>query len=120
MNILSDPDTFKLIVENTPMHIVVTDKRGVILYVNSATEEITGYSRDELIGKNPSVWGGGMDKEFYKDMWRIISVEKKTFEGVVNNKKKNGTKYRSSIKIKPILDYKNEPIGFVGIENEII
>jgi len=120
MSIINDPDTFKLIVENTPMHIVVTDRNGAILYVNKATEEITGYSRDELIGKNPSVWGGNMDKKFYEDMWRTISVEKKVFEGVVNNKKKDGTKYRSTIKIKPLLDYKNEVMGFVGIENEII
>lgn len=116
-SLMDDPAIFKLILDNTPIHIVVTDPKGTIVYANKAVETITEYSLSEIIGATPKLWGGQMEPEFYKNMWAVIS-NKKVFEGRVQNKKKTGTLYWATMKITPILDpaAPETPIGYIGIE----
>lgn len=114
-----DLQKFQLAVENAYEHIVITDENSRILYVNNTVEKITGYSRAEVLGKTPAVWGGKMPDSFYKNMWDTIKTKKKTFIGEIKNKRKNGEEYFASINISPILDEKNEVKFFVGIERDI-
>lgn len=131
-----DLEKFKLAVDNESDHVMITDKEGIILYVNLAAEIITGYTAKETIGKNAGkLWGGNMPDNFYENMWRIIKEEKKSFAGelinyrkngkpgafvgeVVNNRK-DGQPYTAEIKIVPILDSNGEVQFFVGIERDI-
>lgn len=100
--------------------ILITDPDAQILFANKAWESITGYSQDEIIGKNPSeLWGGNMPKEFYEKLWHTIKVEKKPFVGEVENVKKDGTKYWQADYITPILDEYGEIKFFLSIEPDI-
>jgi PAS domain S-box-containing protein len=116
-----DLEKFKLAVDNESDHVMITDKDGVILYVNKAAEIITGYRADEVVGKTAGkVWGGHMPKEFYKKMWRVIDdKQKKPFAGEVVNHRKNGEAYAAEIRIAPILDKKGEVRFFVGVERDV-
>jgi PAS domain S-box-containing protein len=82
-------------------------------------ENITGYGRQEVLGKNPSLWGGQMAKDFYVKMWHTLSVEKKSFAGEIRNKRKNGESYEARSSISPILDDNGNIIYYVGVERDI-
>jgi len=110
---------FFLAVEYSTDHIMITDSNAVILHINKAAEQTTGYSREELIGQKPSLWGGNMDKEFYKNMWDTIKVKKQPFFGELNNTRKGGIPYIAALSIAPILDKDGEVKFFVGIERNI-
>lgn len=112
-------DLFRMAFENISEHIVITDPDGVILYANKSAELLTGYSRSELIGARPSLWGREMDREFYARMWRRIKIEKKTFRGEMMNRRKNGERYAAEVVVSPLLDGDGRVCYFVGIERDI-
>ena len=112
-------EQYKLALDNASDHIVISDKAGKIVYANKAASKITGYSRDEIIGATPRLWGGQMPKEFYERFWHTIKEEKKSFEGQLKNKRKNGDIYDAEIKVAPVLDEDNNIEFFVGIERDI-
>lgn len=118
----SDLEKFKLAVNEASDHVIITDSEGIILYANKAVEKITGFSNLEVIGKkagNGELWGGLMDKVFYKKLWKTIKIDKKNFTSEVNNKRKNGEKYVVMSTITPIIDEKGGVQFFVGIERDI-
>lgn len=115
-----DLEKFKLALDSTSDHVVITDKEGVILYGNNAVEQITGYTLAEAIGKKSgTLWSMPMPKEYYEKMWNTIKVEKKTFDSDIKNKRKNGEVYDAKITISPILNDKQEVEFFIGIERDI-
>ncbi|MCB1178054.1 MAG: PAS domain S-box protein, partial [Leptospiraceae bacterium] len=110
---------FKEAVDNTSDQIIITDPKGLILYANSAIENIAGYTSVEVIGKTPALWGKVMGDNFYKKLWNRIEVEKKPFRGEVKNRRKNGELYDVDSQIFPILDNNGEVKFYVGIERDI-
>ncbi len=118
-NRADDLQKFSLAVDNSSDHITITDPEGVILYVNVAAEKITGYSRAEIIGKRPSLWGNHMGKEFYQNMWKIIKIDKKPFTAEIRNRRKNGDLYLAFAHVYPILDVSGNIKFFVGVERDI-
>ena len=110
---------FQEAVENAAEHIIITDADGAILHVNKAAEKITGYSRQEMLGKRPFLWGKQMGKEFYERMWKTIKYDKKTFHGEIMNRRKSGEEYTADLYIAPVLDEKGDVKFFVGIERDI-
>lgn len=121
-NVAVDLEKFKMAVENASDHIVITDAEGLIIYANKAVESITGFSRYSCIGKkagNKELWGGQMTLDFYKKLWKTIKIDKKVFDGEVNNIKKSGQKYVAKISVSPVLNNKGEVMYFVGIERDI-
>src|SRR3989338_7718436 len=100
-----------------PDHVIITDPHGNVVYANRAVQQQTGYSKDEVVGKNPGdLWGGQMPDKFYKDMWQTIRDFKMPFVGQVKNKKKDGAEYWQELRIYPILDDKKEIKFYIGIE----
>jgi len=112
-------EKFKMAVEGTSEHIVITDPEARILYANKAVEVLTGYSREEIIGQRPSLWGKQMPQDFYQKMWETIKTHKQTFTGEVTNRRKDGSIYWASVSIAPILDSAGEVEFFVGVERDI-
>lgn len=110
---------FKLAVDTSFNHIVITNADGTILYANRAAELVTGFSFEEMRGKTPSLWGKQMPGEFYKEFWRVIKEEKRPYLGEITNRRKNGELYLSNVSITPILDEKSEVSFFVGIERDV-
>lgn len=106
-------------IEDTSDHIIITDPKGLILFVNKGAENMTGYSKEEMLGRNPRLWGRQMSRDFYEKMWQTIRMAKKRFVGEVNNVRKNGERYVAKISITPILNDKDEIVYFVGTETDI-
>jgi PAS domain S-box-containing protein len=96
--------------------IIITDKNGVIMYVNEPVTVATGYSMDEIMGKTPALWGSQMTKEFYQKMWDQIAVQKKAIVTKVTNKHKSGKLYSVIMRISPILDTNGNVEFFIGME----
>jgi PAS domain S-box-containing protein/diguanylate cyclase (GGDEF)-like protein len=96
-----------------------TDREGRITYVNDQFAELTGYSKTELIGnthgilKHPEV-----EESIYTDLWRTIR-QKKTWQGVIANKAKDGREFFTDTKIIPILDKSGNIIEFLATRYDI-
>jgi PAS domain S-box-containing protein len=110
---------YKLAVDNTSDHVIITDSEGVIVYANKAAEKITGYKFEEMKGNTPRLWGGQMPLEFYKEMWKTIKYDKHSFVGEVTNRRKSGELYQAVMSISPILDDSGKLLYFVGIERDV-
>lgn len=116
----SDLEKFKLAVDNVSDQIVITDKEGIVIYGNKAVREITGFDPLEAIGKKAGLlWKVPMSKEYYSNLWDIIKIQKKTFTGEIQNKRKNGELYTAIISISSVLNKDGEIVYFVAIEKDI-
>ena len=106
-------------VEQSSAIIAITDIEGNLEYVNKKFCEVTGYSFEEAIGKNPRILKSG-DKsvEFYKDLWDTVKSGK-TWEGEFLNKKKDGTLYYENASISPLKDDDGKIIRFVAIKEDV-
>jgi phosphoserine phosphatase RsbU/P len=90
------------VVEGTADAVIVTDRGGRIEYVNPAFEAATGYSRSEVLGRNPSILkSGAHTSEFYAGLWRTL-VEGQVFRGTFINRKKSGELFFTEQTITPI------------------
>lgn len=107
------------IVNHATDGITVTDKNGIIQSVNPAFTKITGYSKDEVIGKTPSVLQSGEhDNVFYKNMWdSLLTVG--YWEGFIWNKRKNQEIYREWLTITAIRDDSGDTKNYVAMFHEV-
>ncbi len=105
--------------EQSANTIVITDRNGVIEYVNPYFYALTGYAPEEIIGNNPNVWQSGETPiQAYEEMWQTI-LAGKVWRGEVLNRKKNGELFWESSTISPVKDEKGEITHFVGIKQDI-
>ena len=118
-SMLNSLQTTQIAIESSNNHIVITDTEGKILFANKAAEKLTGYSRDQMLGQTPRLWGRQMSPEFYQRMWDIIKNQKQVFTGEVTNKRQNGENYIAQATISPVLDDHGTLTGFVAIEEDI-
>ena len=96
-----------------------TNPEGIITYVNDAFCEISGYSRDELIGKPHNiVRHPDIPKELFKKLWETIQ-NKKTYKSIIKSKSKNNQTYFVANTIVPILNKKNEIIEYLSLKYDI-
>lgn len=106
-------------VEQTADSIVITNKQGVIEYVNAGFEATTGYSREEALGKTPRILRSGRhDREFYEKLWDQITSGDH-YRGTILNKKKNGELYWAEQTITPIKDNDGNITSFVSVLKDI-
>ncbi|MDD5751173.1 MAG: PAS domain S-box protein [Candidatus Peribacteraceae bacterium] len=116
---LESKGIFRVAVQYAYNHIIITDIDGIILYANQATQRITGYGQQEMIGQTPRLWGGQMPREFYAKLWQCIKEERQPFIGECTNRRKSGQLYRAHITVSPMKEEDGTLIGFVGVEEEI-
>jgi PAS domain S-box-containing protein len=106
-------------VEQSPVAIVITNTLGIIEYVNPKFIETTGYSYEELIGKNPRILKSGhTSQEEYKHLWNTLSSGNEWF-GEFHNMKKDGTLYWESASISPILNSQGITTHYIAIKEDI-
>lgn len=95
---------------------IITDRDGVIRYVNGAFERMTGYRREEALGNRPSMLKSGrQDATFYQDMWRTIGAGN-AWRGRFINQRKDGSCYEQWATITPLRDERGELDGFVAVQ----
>jgi len=110
---------FYNLAHNTVNPLEITDTEGKIIYVNPAFEKAIGFSRDELIGKNPNVFSSGKHPpEFWKKMWATIR-EGKVWTGEIENRRRNGDPFHTQLLISPIIDPDGTMVGYLGIHRDI-
>ena len=110
---------YKDIVDESSI-ISKTTKDGIITYVNEPFEKISGYKKEEVIGKFHNIINHpSIDKSIFVNMWKRIKIEKKSWQGRVKNISKNGTEYYVDLIVKPILDLKGNILEFISLSNDI-
>jgi PAS domain S-box-containing protein len=110
---------YKDIVDNTTI-VSKTDHNGIITYVNEMFCRVSGYSKDELVGKAHSlIRHPDTSSDIFKEMWKTIKEDRNIWQGVLTNKAKNGKKYTVDSSIMPILDQNNKVIEFIALRKEI-
>ncbi len=96
-----------------------TDLTGKIIYTSEAFCKISGYTKEELLGKNHNiVRHPDMPKELYTDMWEHL-VNDKVWSGEIKNLKKDGTFYWVKATISPSYDYDGKKTGYTAIRQDI-
>ena len=96
-----------------------TDTKGIITDVNQRFIEISGYSREELIGKNHNlIRHKDMPSSVYEDMWKTIKA-KKSWKGIVKNRAKDGHSYYVRSNIFPIINTQGEIVQYISIRDDI-
>jgi diguanylate cyclase (GGDEF)-like protein/PAS domain S-box-containing protein len=115
LKLKKDLISFKYAVENSDDSIVVTDIKRHIIYVNEAFTQVTGYSKDEAFGQNPSILKSGkMSTEFYKNMNMTLDRGDK-WSGEFINRDKDGNVYYEKASITPM--FVNEKLnGYLAIK----
>jgi PAS domain S-box-containing protein len=110
---------FYYVAQNTVNPVQIADLQGKMVYVNPAFVNASGYSKEELIGKNPNIFSSGKhSKKFWTKMWNTISSGK-VWVGEVENKSKNGEPFYTQLLISPILDHEGKVTGYFGIHRDL-
>ena len=106
-------------VEQSSSSIVITDVEGNIEYVNKKFTEITGYTSEEAIGKNPRILKSGKhDPQIYNELWTTIKSGKE-WHGELLNKKKSGELFWESESISPIVNTHGKITNFIAVKDDI-
>ncbi|MEX8499644.1 MASE3 domain-containing protein [Leptothrix ochracea] len=99
--------------------IMVTTLGGVIVEINETFTRITGYSRDEVVGKTPSLLSSGrQSREFYASMWRAL-IDKGHWSGEIWNRHKSGEFYATMQTISAVRDAKGQTQQYVALFSDI-
>jgi PAS domain S-box-containing protein len=107
------------VIEQSAESVIITDTSGKIIYVNPAFERITGYSRDEAVGKNPNILNSGQQNSgFYKSLWETITAGQ-VWHGRLVNKKKDGTLYTEETIIGPVRDNNDNIVNYVSQQRDV-
>jgi len=92
---------FQKAIEKSKEWVVIAEESGKIIYVNDFVLEVSGYKEEEIIGKTPRVFKSGYySEDFYNSLWRTL-LDKKEFNAILVNRKKNGETF--------YLEEKNSP-----------
>lgn len=109
----------KMAVEQSPDSVMITNKFDIIEYVNPAFEKLTGYTRDEVIGKTPDILRSGKhNDEFYAKILETVSSGK-IFTGKIIDRNKNGEIFYQEICVTPLRDAKGNITHFVNTGKDI-
>lgn len=113
-----------MLLQSVAMHsaangIVITDTQGVIQWVNPATTIMTGYTSEELVGKNPRILRSGMhDQQFYQNIWKTVLSGRNWF-GEIINRRKNGTIYYEEQHIAPVRNEEGQITHLIAIKQDV-
>ena len=106
-------------VEASSSVVVITDRSGLITYVNPKFSGVTGYSADEVLGQNPRILKSGeMPPETYREMWDTVAAGRE-WRGEFYNRRKDGSSYWESASISAVHDEAGEITHFVAVKEDI-
>lgn len=106
-------------VEQATETIIITDSEGVIQYVNPTFERVTGYSRNEAIGRTPRLLKSGKhDKAFYRQMWDTLG-RGQVWSGHFINRHKSGSLYEEEATISPVRNAQGQVVSYVAVKRDV-
>ncbi|MGA0610806.1 diguanylate cyclase domain-containing protein [Caldimonas sp. KR1-144] len=98
---------------------LVTDTAGTIEYVNPAFQAMTGYARDEVLGRTPSILKSGRQpQEFYRRLWATLRAGKE-FRGVIINRRRDGGLFHEEKSIRPLFDTHGAISHFIATGRDV-
>ncbi|MFZ0614601.1 MAG: response regulator [Desulfobacterales bacterium] len=110
---------FQTAVEQATEFVLIANGDGTIEYVNPALERISGFSGDELLGRNPQLLKSGLQNpDFYHDLWRTISAGR-TWQGRFTNRRKCGAPCTAEAVIVPVRDKTGVVCNHVGVARDV-
>lgn len=99
--------------------IMITKPSGEVINVNQAFSRITGYSQQEILGKNPRILSSGKQSaEFYQVLWKSL-LENGYWQGEVWNRRKSGEVYAELLTISAVRDIQGKTINYVALFTDI-
>jgi len=108
-----------LAIEQNPASVVITDTHGNIEYVNPAFEEISGYTSEEALNRNPRLLQSGEKPlEEYQELWKTIRAGQ-VWRGEFHNRRKDGSLYWEKSIISPVKDKGGKIIKFLAIMEDV-
>lgn len=115
---INDLSNIKMALDESSI-VAITNKAGMITYVNDKFCSISQYNEDELIGKTHRIINSGFHpKSFFKNMWDTI-LSKQVWQGEVKNRAKDGSEYWTHTTIVPFLNADQEINQFISIRQDI-
>ncbi|MCU7835891.1 MAG: PAS domain S-box protein [gamma proteobacterium symbiont of Taylorina sp.] len=106
-------------IEQSPSTVLITDTSGKIVYTNPKFTELTGYSKEEVLGENPKILHSGeTSTEEYNELWSALRSGK-DWSGEFHNKKKNGELYWESAHISAIKDADGNITHYLAVKEDI-
>lgn len=119
MKVAEERRLAQMVFASTGEGITVTDVAGRILEVNPAFERITGFSRAEIVGKNPRVLQSGRhDKAFYRGMWETLKSTGQ-WRGEIWNRRSNGEVYPEWLTVSAVRNVAGRTTHYVGVFSDI-
>ncbi len=110
---------FAIAIEQVREPFEITDINGDLIYVNTAFETLTGYRREEVIGRNMNILSSGKHNEsFFQEMWATLKSGK-NWQGIFINRHKNGAIYEVETSITPIVNTSGIVTHFIGMRRDI-
>ncbi len=110
---------FSNVIQHTINPIQITDARGLMVYVNPAFEAWSGYTKEDLIGRDPKILSSKKHtRAFWQHVWRTI-LSGKVWHGEVLNNRKDGSPLHTELVISPIVDGGGKVVGFLGAHRDI-
>lgn len=99
--------------------VIITDPTGRIEYVNPAFERITGFARDEVLGRNPRILKSGVQgPAFYRMMWDTLT-RGEIWQSRFTNRRKDGSLYQQESVISPVRDAEGHVAHFVAVARDV-
>jgi len=106
-------------IEQAAESVIISARPGTIQYVNPAFEQLSGFTRKEIVGKNFRILKSDRhDESFYKEMWDVISSGE-IWSGHITNRMKDNTLREFETKISPVRDNSGKVVNFVSVSRDV-
>jgi nitrogen fixation negative regulator NifL len=112
-------EAYRQAVDQADLAISITDPHANILFANAAFARVTGYTADEIVGRNESILSNQTSpEELYAGLWNELAAQR-PWSGKLLNRKKDGALYLAELTISPVVDRQGQTTHFLGMHRDV-